>query len=54
MRKDGGLEIIVLNDPEEILRLYTPEVHALYWCEIELIPIRKGRAGRCLRLEYLY
>jgi len=44
--KDGGLEIIVLNDPEEILRLYTPEVHALYYqmaeratIKIEVLPI---------------
>ncbi len=27
---DAGLEIIVLSDPEEILRAYTSEVHALY------------------------
>ena len=28
--KDGGIEQSVLTDPEEILRAYTPEVHALY------------------------
>ena len=27
---DAGLEIIVLSDPEEIVRAYTSEVHALY------------------------
>jgi hypothetical protein len=28
--RDGGIEQSVLTDPEEILRVYTPEVHALY------------------------
>lgn len=44
--KDGGFEIIVLNDPEEILRLYTSEVHGLYYqmaeratIKIEILPI---------------
>jgi predicted N-acyltransferase len=28
--KNSGIELSVLTDPEEILRVYTPQVHALY------------------------
>jgi predicted N-acyltransferase len=28
--KNSGVELSVLTDPEEILRVYTPQVHALY------------------------
>jgi Acetyltransferase (GNAT) domain len=44
--KEGGLEIVVLSDPEEILRAYTSEVHALYHqmadratIKLEVLPI---------------
>lgn len=44
--RDGGLEIVVLTDPEEIRRAYTPEVHALYHqmaeraaIKLEVLPI---------------
>lgn len=44
--KDGGLDIVVLSDPEEILRAYTPEIHALYrqmvdraTTKLEVLPI---------------
>jgi Acetyltransferase (GNAT) domain len=43
---DGGCEIAVLTDPQEILRAYTPEVHALYHqmadraaLKLEILPI---------------
>jgi hypothetical protein len=43
---DAGLEIIVLSDPEEIVRAYTSEVHALYHqmadratMKVEVLPI---------------
>lgn len=28
--KNSGIESLILTDPEEILRVYTPEVHAMY------------------------
>lgn len=44
--RDGGFEIAVLTDPQEILRAYTPEVHALYHqmvdraaLKLEILPI---------------
>jgi hypothetical protein len=44
--RDGGLEIVVLSDPEEIVSAYTPEVHALYrqmadkaTIKLEVLPI---------------
>jgi predicted N-acyltransferase len=44
--RDGGFEIVVLTDPQEILRAYTPEVHALYHqmvdraaLKLEILPI---------------
>jgi Peptidogalycan biosysnthesis/recognition len=44
--RDAGLEIIVLSNQEEILRAYTPEVHALYQqmadratIKVEVLPI---------------
>jgi hypothetical protein len=44
--RDGGLEIFVLTDPDEILRAYTPEVHAMYLqmaeraaIKLEVLPI---------------
>jgi Acetyltransferase (GNAT) domain len=43
---DGGLDIVTLNDSEEILCAYTPEVHALYrqmasraTIKLEVLPI---------------
>jgi hypothetical protein len=43
---DGGFEIAVLTDPQEILRAYIPEVHALYHqmadraaLKLEILPI---------------
>jgi predicted N-acyltransferase len=44
--RDGGFEIAALTDPQEILRAYTPEVHALYHqmvdraaLKLEILPI---------------
>ena len=44
--KDTGVELAVLTDPQEILRAYTPEVHALYLqmaakaeLNLEILPI---------------
>jgi Acetyltransferase (GNAT) domain len=44
--RDGGLEIVVLCDPEEILQAYSSEVHALYHqmadraaIKLEVLPI---------------
>jgi hypothetical protein len=44
--RDGGFDIVVLTDPQEILRAYTPEVHALYHqmvdraaLKLEILPI---------------
>jgi Acetyltransferase (GNAT) domain len=44
--RDGGFEIAVLTDPQELLRTYTPEVHALYHqmvdhaaLKLEILPI---------------
>ena len=38
--KEAGLEIAVLSDPEEILRAYTPDVHALYHQTLERAAVR--------------
>src|SRR4030095_12175250 len=44
--KDTGVELAILTDPQEILRAYTPEVHALYLqmaakaeLNLEILPI---------------
>jgi hypothetical protein len=44
--RNTGVELAVLTDPEEILRAYTPEVHALYYqmaakaeLNLEILPI---------------
>jgi predicted N-acyltransferase len=47
---DAGLEIVVLSDPEEILRTYTPEVHALYHQTLARAIMR----GEVIPIEFLH
>lgn len=38
--REGGCEIAILTDPAEILRAYTPEVHALYHQMLDRAPLK--------------
>ena len=43
---DGGLDIVVLADPQEILRAYTPEVHAFYQQMVDRAAMKVGSSSR--------